>query len=181
MEISLPANSVRNTVITGATVVYQVTTPTELLYKGDRVTTITRVDLDGRKVVIGEFIWNVFSSTMVRFGGNDEWIPMREFLRPPQDGGAWNPARTFTGSRGTQYTWNEKGQNRDLMLTLDHDPTALLAVLHPPKYNIIRQEVRKAYLEVSPTVEHSLDTIIVSLLLVERKRRETENTHGVPV
>ncbi|KDQ17653.1 hypothetical protein BOTBODRAFT_29813 [Botryobasidium botryosum FD-172 SS1] len=174
-------NSARNTVITGASVIYHVNTPTELLYKGDRITTITRVGRDGRSTIVGEFIWNVYSSTMVRFGGDDEWIPMREFLKPPQDGGAWNPARSFSGSTGIKYKWNEQGQKKVLTLTLDKDPTALLAVLHPPKYNLIRQEVRKAYLEISPAVENSLDVIIVSLLLIERKRREAEDNHGVPV
>ena len=78
-------NSVRNAVITGPNFSYEVTTPTELLYKGDRVTTITRVNPDGKRIVVGEFVWHVYSSTMVRLY-DDDWVPMRNFLK--QDSGS---------------------------------------------------------------------------------------------
>jgi len=175
----------RNTVIAGSDVSYEVSTPTELLHSGDRVTTITRVGQDDTKVIVGEIIWNRIAQTRVRMltcgGGNGEWLQMRDFLRK-RGGSPLSTARSFSGTNGVQYRWKLRGVlPRYMTLGLESEPDNddldtpnVLAVYHPPRRNIAMQQVRSAFLEVSPTLESTLDAIIVTFLMMERKERDRQ-------
>lgn len=179
----LSPNSVRNTVITGSDVSYEIATPKEIFHSGDRVTTITRVERNGEKRVVGEYIWPALKKSRVRVLLADgdalgEWVPTNDFLLK-RGGILLSTSRIFSGANGVQYKWSIKGfVGQHLTLTYDSDESAqgpyALAVFHLPRRNIGLQEVREAYLEVSPTVQSDLDVIIVTFLLVERERRDRE-------
>lgn len=77
-------DSLRNTTITvtGTGVAYHVHTPGEFYYPGDRITSVTRVDSEGKKAIIGEYVWGIFGNgTKVRLNEEKEWSPMSDFLR----------------------------------------------------------------------------------------------------
>ncbi|KDQ11661.1 hypothetical protein BOTBODRAFT_67841 [Botryobasidium botryosum FD-172 SS1] len=177
------ANSMRNAVVTGSDVSYEITTPREIYHSGDRVTTITRVNRDGKKVIAGEYVWPPFKEARARMLSADrstlgDWVPMSDFVRKTL-GDMIRTSRTFSGTNGVQYKWSTKGVfGQHMTLTLDSDASArdsyALAVFHHPRHNIGLREVRKAYLEVSPNVQDDLDIILVTFLMVERKRRDRE-------
>jgi len=73
-----------DTVITGPGMIYEIVTPPKTALWGDSITTITRVDNEKAKDVVGEFIWSTLKKTVVRITdqpGCEDWIPKSHFLR----------------------------------------------------------------------------------------------------
>jgi len=174
-------NSPRDTVIAGPGITYEISTPAEFFHPGDRITTVTRVSPDGKKIVVGQFIWHTFGyGTMVKLSESEDWRPISDFLRK-QGGRALSHARTFSGAYGIQYRWKARGLRRRTVLTLDNDPNAQgspppIAAFHSLKRNLAFRTLRKAYLEVSPRLANTdtLDPLILSFAMFERMKRERE-------
>lgn len=78
LALYFSSNSMRHTVITGTGVSYEITTP-PLFQSWERITTVTRVDREGKKVV-GEI---VYRGNKLRLPGSSEWVRTRDFLKKP--------------------------------------------------------------------------------------------------
>jgi len=96
-----------------------------------------------------------------------DWIPGDEFLKvqdPDKVGG------TFVHD-GVQYRW--KTHNRRLQLVRADDEEKNALVLYHPyhRYFFVFRMSRHAVLELKPEAAKLLDRLIVSYILVERRRR----------
>ncbi|KZT36341.1 hypothetical protein SISSUDRAFT_1024350 [Sistotremastrum suecicum HHB10207 ss-3] len=76
----------------------------------------------------------------------------------------------FRGKDGKQYRWQEK--KRQLQLIRQDEPDKPVATFHRERrYFFVLRMSRQPYLEIQPGCMETLDSLIVSFLLVERKRR----------
>jgi len=176
LTLFLSVNSVHNATISGHGYTYEVTSPSEW-GRGPHITSVFRHG-GSTKELVGEIHWRYIRSTTVRMGGekaSQPWLPIKEFLR--RDGGSiLSSARTFTGAHGQLYRW----QMRRNHLVMGHDAdrdsseTPPLAKFKRPKRNMLLQQKRQACLLVSPQLADTLDSVIVSFLVMEKKRRDNE-------
>ncbi|KAG8862173.1 hypothetical protein FRC20_011351 [Serendipita sp. 405] len=103
---------------------------------------------------------------MVKLGGETEWRRLDTFLYRS----SWlSSSRSFVGNNGKEYRWKVK--NGGVVLhSVSHKTRTPLVTFH--------RHYRKkhpSYLEVhDPSILHTLDSIIVSFLIMERKRRDEE-------
>ncbi|KAG9043052.1 hypothetical protein FS837_010105 [Tulasnella sp. UAMH 9824] len=171
IRLNWTRNSVYNTIISSEDneIMYEVSTP-NVFSITKRLTTVTRLDKSsGRRVFAGEIAWKALQmQTEVRVGWqNCEWILAREWLKNPK---GISTAKTFTATQGTQYRW--KFRNLKYHLTSPDDPpegrNPSLAIFDCP----FLKGLRPAHLEVSSSVLHSLDYILVALLVMEKNRRD---------
>ncbi|KAH8119519.1 hypothetical protein DFH11DRAFT_1501567 [Phellopilus nigrolimitatus] len=167
-KLVLSTNSIRNTTIAvdDDAFYYEVVTR----FWHPNLTKIKKLDTDTAEMVtIAEIEREPGRETRLRFGGQDaEWIPASRFLQKESQkvrGGY------FHGNSGVQYRW--KTHRRQLqMIRPDSDNKEPLVVRHPHKRHFFFFRMSQhAYLEIKPEVVDSLDALIMSYLLVERRRR----------
>ncbi|KAG8908612.1 hypothetical protein FRB99_004900 [Tulasnella sp. 403] len=169
VKLTFSKNSVWNTVIASPDheILYEVTTQNKYV---SRVTTITRLDRrSGEKVFAGEIAWKALEP-LVRVGWqNCEWLPIRNWLA--NNKGNLTSAKSFTDGHGTKFRW----KTRDWCLHLTPDDGVskrTLAIFHEPKRDKLLRIREPAYLEVSPEISKTLDSVIVSLIIMEKRRRD---------
>lgn len=109
----------------------------------------------------------------VRFNTPDaegEWTRACDFVRSDSTavGG------TFSHEDGTEFRW--KTHNRCLQLVKSDDEEEVpVAEYHPYKRHFgVWRMSQRAFLEVKPEASAALDKIIVSYLLMERRRRQSK-------
>ncbi|KIM19764.1 hypothetical protein M408DRAFT_30943 [Serendipita vermifera MAFF 305830] len=122
---------------------------------------------DGRtnsNVVVGEFKLPFFRKDRIRVGPNGKWQPMRDYFDKP---GMFSTSMTFRSNNGVKYTWKE--HHGHLIMTRSGKKGALI------KYH--RNRWKSSYLEVldSSTI-NGLDTILLTFLIAERKKRKRRET-----
>ncbi|EKM54778.1 uncharacterized protein PHACADRAFT_258863 [Phanerochaete carnosa HHB-10118-sp] len=169
-RLELSTNSLRNTAIASAddSIHYEIVTR----FWHPHITKINRCDFENLVVdTVAEIERNPGQEPRVRFDGDKgEWVPASQFLNFSEDriGG------TFTGPSDIRYQWRtHKGH---LQLVKDADGKQEPVVdFHPHKRHFFAFRMSKhAWLEVKPQPEVTevMERLIVSYLLVERRRRD---------
>ncbi|KAG9039109.1 hypothetical protein FRB95_012820 [Tulasnella sp. JGI-2019a] len=166
-------NSVFNSIISSPDndIMYEVSTPNKLF---NRVSTTFRLDpTRGERTLSGEVEWaSVPIRTRVRIGFQTlEWMLVNDWL---ENLGGWTSAsRAFVGANGARYRWKRKF--REFHLTADEDSSSkppTFAIFREPKRNALLKVTEMPTIRVSPEALPSLDHIIVSLLVMEKRHRD---------
>ncbi|OAX31352.1 hypothetical protein K503DRAFT_777665 [Rhizopogon vinicolor AM-OR11-026] len=173
IRFTLSSERVRNTIITNeqGQTIYKTDTPFRF---GTRTTTIYKIkpnadqsDMRDQFDIIGEIEWHTFTSSRFRFGGTE--VAAKEFI-PSK--GLTRRKRVFTGPDGRSYRWDLNF--RVVVLSQNSGSQTELARSHRATLGIIGKK-RKATLEVSPEVAHSMiDTVIMTFIYVEKLRMDKE-------
>ncbi|KAG9014735.1 hypothetical protein FRB94_010582 [Tulasnella sp. JGI-2019a] len=168
---------------------YEVSTPNKLF---NRVSTTFRLDpTRGERTLAGEVEWaSVPIRTRVRIGFQTlEWMLVNDWL---ENLGGWTSAsRAFVGANGARYRWKRKfrefhvrrssfirikGHHSHIsQLTADEDSSSkppTFAIFREPKRNALLKVTEMPTIRVSPEALPSLDHIIVSLLVMEKRHRD---------
>ncbi|KIM25624.1 hypothetical protein M408DRAFT_314841 [Serendipita vermifera MAFF 305830] len=135
--------------------------------KKNAITTLTRWDSEtDSNVFVGEFERRNFQTHKIRIGQDGEWQVLKEFLYKG-NGGKLSSARSFKANNNIHYRW--KIRNLTLVLTsaAEGDQEALVVY----KENAFSKE--PSYLEVvNSSVISGLNNIILTFLIMEKRRRE---------
>jgi len=170
-RMELTTNSLRNTTISvdNDAIYYEVVTR----FWHPHVTKVKKLDMDsGEMVTVAEIEREPGKEARVKFGREDEaeWITASRWLErePDKVGGV------FTADSDVKYRW--KTHNRRLqMIRADSDDKEPLVQYHPHKrhFFVLRMS-EHAWLEIKPDVVESILPIIISYLIVERRRRDAK-------
>ncbi|KAI0074434.1 hypothetical protein K474DRAFT_1601482 [Panus rudis PR-1116 ss-1] len=170
-KLEMTTNSLRNTTLASDndSIFYEVVTR----FWHPHLTKINKTDMENRIVeTVAEIEHLKGGQPRVRFGGeNGQWIPAEEFVKYDEDtiGG------TFVADANVAYRWKTH-KGRLQLVKADDDEQTPIAEFHPHKRHFLVFRMSKhAYLEVKPLPEvtSALERLIVSYLLVERRRRDT--------
>lgn len=166
-KLTLTTTSLHNVVIANSSdaIYYEIVTP-----KWERcITRINKLDPNMREFdLIGELKNEDDKPVAVRIYGG-EFRPVDEFLRVRE--GDADPHGRFKGKDGKEYVWRVK--NRQLELVRESTPDGKpVAVFHKHKrYLFVLRMSRLPYIEIESDVLDTLDSLIISFLLMERRRR----------
>ncbi|OCH89068.1 hypothetical protein OBBRIDRAFT_733290 [Obba rivulosa] len=175
VKLEVTLNSLRNTAISTGddSVHYEIVTR----FWHPNTTKINRVNFETRELATVAEIEHArpdgkSGDARVRFSDKGDWMSATEFVKFEDEavGGS------FQGTGGVEYKWRmHKGR---LQLVRADDPEKVpVAEFRPHKRHFfVFRMSRHAYFEVKPIPEvvDALDRLIVSYLLVERKRRESK-------
>ncbi|KIJ69135.1 hypothetical protein HYDPIDRAFT_105702 [Hydnomerulius pinastri MD-312] len=170
MLFTFSSSSIRNTIIATETgqAIYSTNTPAK---SGSRVTTISKVqpnsekeDMRDRFESFAEIEWHTFSSSVFRYEGKE--TKTKDFI---PSGGIQGRRRTFVGPDGKSYKWVLNFTSVTLVLN-DESKTELA---HFRRSGIFGK-TEDAVLEVSDSVAHMLDLVILTFIYVEKLRRDKE-------
>jgi len=164
-RLSLTTTSLQNVVISNQSdsIYYEIVTP-----KWEPGTTrISKMDPRTHELeTIAELQNDEDKITAVRLRG-EQYRPTKDFLKE-----ATNQSGSFRGKDGKHYQWQvEKGK---LQLTKQNEPESKpVAIYHRHKrYFMVLRMSRQPYLEIQPAVMETLDSLIVSFLVMERERKD---------
>ncbi|KIJ18561.1 hypothetical protein PAXINDRAFT_167155 [Paxillus involutus ATCC 200175] len=171
-KLTFATNSVRNTTfsLNNDKFYYEIVTR----FWHPHLTKINKYDYEGRMVTcVAEIESLPKKEVKVRFNTPDaegEWIRASDFVKC--EGGS--VGGTFTAGDGEMYRW--KTHKRYLQLVkADDEEKVPIAEYHPFKRHFfVFRMSQRARLEVKPEASNSLEKIIVSYLIVERRRRQAK-------
>jgi len=110
----------------------------------------------------------------IQFGDRDEdagWIDELDFM-------SWDLEKrggVFTGGDGVEYRWKSHRQRLQLVQANDDTKVPVAQYHIYRRYFVFFRMSRHAFLEIKPEVTvEGLEKVIVSYLLVERRRRDTQ-------
>lgn len=183
LRLYLTESSIHNTIIRGAGYTYQAITPPYGVEP--RITQLYRLT-EGKnhhqqRELVGEIHWGVVRAPFVRMARDElpgyhdrEWIPFKDFLRRKGDGDRFDCARSFEGENGQRLQWElRKGQlvvcSEEEAETVEH--ATPLAVFKQNSLNVLSSVARHGYLEILPQLADSLNSLIITFLIMERRRR----------
>ncbi|KAI5118325.1 hypothetical protein M0805_006608 [Coniferiporia weirii] len=177
-RLSLTTTSLHNVVISNASdvIYYEVVTPKW----APAVTRVSKMDPKSHELeVVAELQNEVSENTAarpmaVRLRGQ-QFRPAGEFWT--KDGVAGNDSR-FRGKDGKYYQWRVRKGRLELMREHDHDGKPVAIYHKRRRHFLVLRMSQKPYLEVQPSVMETLDSLIVSFLLVEQKRRSEKKGTG---
>jgi len=170
-KLELTTNSLRNTTLSVGddTIFYEIVTR----FWHPHLTKINKTDMETREVfTVAEIEREPGKEPRVRFGGDKgQWMSAAEFVHydPEHVGG------TFVGDGNVTYRWKTH-KGRLQLIKADDEDKPTVAEFHPHKRHFFVCRMSKhAYLEIKPLPEvtSALEKLIVSYLLVERRRRDT--------
>ncbi|KAI0345013.1 hypothetical protein BDW22DRAFT_988143 [Trametopsis cervina] len=170
-RLTLTTTSLRNVVLSNSSDVlyYEVVTPRWA--RG--TTTVSRLDPNTRQYdVVGELTNDERGhAAQVRVYGGAS-TPVQEFLEAGGKGADGMRCSSFRGKDGKRYTW--RASQRKLELVREDIPgDRPVAVYYKEKrYAYLLRMAKHPYLEIDPVALDTLDSVIVSFLLIERRRRE---------
>ncbi|EIN04077.1 hypothetical protein PUNSTDRAFT_146604 [Punctularia strigosozonata HHB-11173 SS5] len=170
LKFEFTTNSVRNTTVSvdDDKFIYEIVTR----YWHPNITKINKVDVESREVRLIAEIEKAASpgaEERVRLGGEGaQWVDASEFLKQEANG-----ATTWVSETGEEYRWDkQKGKLALLKASEEAEKPEPLAKYHPHKRHFFFFRMSKhAWLEVKPEAVGALDQLIISYILVERKRR----------
>ncbi|OJA20530.1 hypothetical protein AZE42_01588 [Rhizopogon vesiculosus] len=172
-KLTFATNSVRNTTFAEENNKFYYEIVTRFWHP--HLTKINKYDYEARVVnCVAEIEDQPKKDVRVRFNTPDaegEWMRASDFIKNDSFGGVGG---TFTEDDGTEYHWGM--HNRHLQLVKADDEENLpVAEYHPHKrhFGVWRMSSR-AFLEVKPEACDALDKIIVSYLLMERRKRQAK-------
>ncbi|KAL5524070.1 hypothetical protein ACEPAG_8243 [Sanghuangporus baumii] len=172
VKMVLSTNSLRNTTIAvdDDAFYYEVVTR----FWHPTITKIRRLDPESnRMITVAEVEREPKREPRVRFGvdkdENAQWILARDWLNstPQKHGG------TFTANTGIQYRWKTHKRQFQLIRANSENKEPLVIKHKHKRHFFIFRMSRHAWLEIKPEAVESLEQIIVSYLLVERRRRDS--------
>lgn len=167
----LTTNSLRNTTIAveDDSHYYEVVTR----FWHPHLTKIFKLDMGTRDMVLAaEIEREPDKDVRVRFGGeHGEWIREQDFLK-------WDLQKrggVFTGGENAEYRWKSHRRRLQLVKADDDAKVPLVQYQIYSRHFLAFRMSRHAFLEIKPeAVTEGLDKLIVSYLLVERRRRDTQ-------
>jgi len=172
-RLSLTTTSLQNVIISNATdrIYYEVVTP----HWEPTVTRVSKKDPKSHELEVVAELQNEGGSgtstlkpTAVRLRGQ-QFRPETDFWT--KDGKAGSNAK-FRGKDGKHYSWRVRKGRLELIKDDDAEQKPV-AVYHRTKRLFLFMHIsHQPYLEVQPSVMETLDSLIVSFLLMERKRRD---------
>ncbi|PVF93498.1 hypothetical protein CPB86DRAFT_790063 [Serendipita vermifera] len=164
-------NSVRNTAITcdSLGIHYEVS-------EKHGVVSVARWDRNiNRHVTVGQFRLPFFSKDKIRLSDDPEWRPLKLVLYKREDK-FWTSARSFQGNNGAVYRWKARWSD-GLVMCHDNKEKGNEPLVKYVRH--VRVKKNPSYLEVTDSsVLDSLDTIITTFLIMERKKRDSERESG---
>jgi len=164
LNISFTENDPKNSLVvhteTGRPL-YEIDTPRSL---GDGMTTIRRVDDKG---VVAQVDWKSFGSDMLQFSGGAS-TKVGSFLSKE---GTLSSSRVFVAPNGVEYKWKMEG-NRCVML--DSQTREIAAESHRKKYGFFSGNSRPLNLDVTKEAVEFLDLVLLTFIIMEKKRRDLE-------
>ncbi|KAJ3520937.1 hypothetical protein NMY22_g12523 [Coprinellus aureogranulatus] len=161
-------------------VIYKVVSPFKLFQT--RKATIDKVapsdpeDMQDHFERIGEVVFHIFSPSIITFNNVSQSV--NKFFRKKIVLLNLGSNRIFTGPDGKEYYW-KLANTKPVLYTNDGTDTRV-AKVHSKHYGIIGT-ARPATLEIFPAGEHMVDLIVVTLVYIEKLRREREQarrSHG---
>ncbi|KAL5512009.1 hypothetical protein ACEPAH_5228 [Sanghuangporus vaninii] len=175
-RLHLTTTSLQNVIISNSSdkIYYEVVTP-----KWDAsVTRVSKMDPKSNELEIIAELQNEVSekstarptSTAVRLRGQ-QFRPTREFWT--KDGIAGRDAR-FRGKDGKHYHWKQRKGRLELIREQDPDSSPVAVYHKHRRHFLVLRMSRQPYLEIQPSAMETLDSLIVSFLLMEQKRRSKE-------
>ncbi|KIK46748.1 hypothetical protein CY34DRAFT_9467 [Suillus luteus UH-Slu-Lm8-n1] len=172
-KLTFATNSVRNTTFAedNNKFYYEIVTR----FWHPHLTKINKYDYEARVVnCVAEIEDQPQKDVKVRFNTPDaegEWARACDFIRTDSTAVSGG---TFSHEDGTEFRW--KTHNRCLQLVKSDDEEEVpVAEYHPYKRHFgVWRMSQRAFLEVKPEASAALDKIIVSYLLMERRRRQTK-------
>ncbi|KAJ8597435.1 hypothetical protein M405DRAFT_724225 [Rhizopogon salebrosus TDB-379] len=171
-KLTFATNSVRNTTFAEENNKFYYEIVTRFWHP--HLTKINKYDYEARVVnCVAEIEDLPKRDVKVRFNTPDaegEWMRACDFIKNDSFG----VGGTFTQEDGTEYRW--KTHNRLLQLVnADDEDKVPVAEYHPHKRHFgVWRMSQRAFLEVKPEACDALDKIIVSYLLMERRRRQAK-------
>ncbi|KAI6107311.1 hypothetical protein EDD17DRAFT_1713277 [Pisolithus thermaeus] len=129
-------------------------------------TTITKHDQRGENDIIGVITWRTYRDTTIWLKATGSEVAAKSLLHSK----LFSSSRTFTAPDGKTYVWNLWRTN----CTLEEQGTNLQLVKYHRRNVGIVSPSHPPYLEISPSVYHILDLVLVTFIYAERisKRRE---------
>ncbi|KAI0062034.1 hypothetical protein BV25DRAFT_689489 [Artomyces pyxidatus] len=168
-KLTLTTTSLHNVVISNHSdvIYYEVVTP-----KWGRGTTrVSRLDPNARAFdVVGELRNEDDRPVAVRVYGG-EFRPVDEFL---QSAGEEAKTGRFRGKDGRAYVWVIKDRHLELVREAAPDEKPLAVFHRHKRWLFVLRMSRHPYIEIDPSVLDTLDSLIISFLLMERRRRHRE-------
>ncbi|KAF8585876.1 hypothetical protein K439DRAFT_1342216 [Ramaria rubella] len=172
-KLILTTNSLRNTTISDATdaIYYEIRTEPWIPLH----TKVKRLDPETREFEVKAEIQRFGDQPEVRVTARGkEWARATDFLRIDEvEGGG------FLGDDGRIYRWQVNKERLELVRadTDQLEPPVLIQHKHKRHFLVFRMS-KHAWLEVRPELHGTLDSVILSYLLVERKRRHVGKDLG---
>jgi len=135
------------------------------------LTKIKKLDVDTQELeTIAELEKEPGKEARLRFGEEGEWIPANKWLVRDQE----RVGGVFTGREGVQYRWKTHKGRLQLVRANSEDKTPLVNYYPHKRHFFIMRMSKHAYLEIKPDVVENLDSLIMSYLIVERRRRSAK-------
>jgi len=179
MKLYLSTSSPLNSVFTNedGQAIYKVKIP---MFKLPLVTSISRVipndlpqedadpDMRDNYTFMAQIDFHVISPSKIKLAGSE--FTSKNYFRK-EGWGIYGRHRAFTGPDNRQYKWLLKATVPKLILNDGSKST--VAKFHHKKLGIVGGS-RPACLEIFPIGEHMVDTILVTFIYVEKKRKDRE-------
>ncbi|KAI0093835.1 hypothetical protein BDY19DRAFT_989369 [Irpex rosettiformis] len=168
-RLTLTTTSLRNVILSNKSdvIYYEVITP-----KWARgVTTISRLDPNTRQYdIVGEMKNDAkgHAAEVKMWGGASQ--PADTFLVKGDEA----RRSTFHGKDGKRYTWRASSKRLELRRDDMPEDKPVAVYYKEKRYAYALKMSRLPYLEVDPVVMDTLDSLIMSFLLIERRRRKKD-------
>ncbi|KLO20080.1 hypothetical protein SCHPADRAFT_884838 [Schizopora paradoxa] len=170
-SLTLSHNDIRNTTLDcdSLGIHYQVMSDIGLLATGKN-TQIRRWDNQLRQFIpVAEWERHSFESDVFKFP-NGRTFPVSTFMSSNR--GFAKIERTFVGDDGRRYSWLARTSELTAYSSENDSMGAPIAKFHSRRILFGR---RNASLELFPGYEKTLDTLVLTFLYVEYKRRQSRN------
>jgi len=132
------------------------------------LTKINKLDVESRELTtVAEISKTPGKDAKVRFG-DGPWLSASEFIKYDHD----RVGGIFSGPDDVEYRWKTHKRRLQLVKANDENKVPLVR-FHPHRrhFYVFRMS-RRAWLEIKPEATTALDKLIVSYILVERRRRD---------
>ncbi|KLO20084.1 hypothetical protein SCHPADRAFT_992193 [Schizopora paradoxa] len=166
-------NDIRNTTLDcdSLGIHYQVVSDSGLLRTGKN-TQVRRWDSrSNQQVTIAEWERHSFSSDVFKFPARGESVPVSTFMTKKR--GFGKIKRSFVGDDGRRYIWRVKSSSLEAFVSENGQKGARIAKFHSRHILFGRPH---ATLELFPGYERTLDTLVLTFLYVEWKRRQSKRS-----
>ncbi|VDB84240.1 unnamed protein product [Peniophora sp. CBMAI 1063] len=165
--LSFATNSLRNTTISNSddTLYYEVVTR----FWHPHLTKIFKLDKEARQMrLVGEIDREPSREPRVRVGGErSHWIPLDDYMKWGSKGSG-----TWATPEGDSFRWKKNRRRLQLFKTDVADAATIARYVPYTRHFYVLLVDRRASLEVKDEALGHMDQIIMSYLLVERKRRD---------
>ncbi|KAI6017664.1 hypothetical protein PISMIDRAFT_684802 [Pisolithus microcarpus 441] len=165
MRLSFSSNEYLNTVIRDedGRQLYSISSPGFLRCK----TTITKHGPQGDDDVIGIITWHLFRDAKIWLKATGVEVEGNSLLKLKW----FSSSRTFTGPDGKEYSWNLETTNCRLK---EKGSGVEVAKYHQRNFGIMSPS-HAPYLEISPSVSHMLDYIVITFVYAEKSSADAES------